>query len=117
MPKLEELYLNQNLLTALAGWESLPALKTLHLRRNKIEKIDEELPPLDELTYINLRHNNIKDMETAFRIFQFPKVTDVNLINNPVEREASSIEVLMADFIIKNPKLQRFCKRQVNELM
>lgn len=117
MPKLEELYLNQNLLTALAGWESLPALKKLHLRRNKIEKIDEELPPLDELTYINLRHNNIKDMETAFRIFQFPKVTDVNLINNPVERDASSIEVLMADFIIKNPKLQRFCKRQVNELM
>ncbi len=57
MPKLEELYLNSNLIATFSGWENLPALKRLNLRKNKIEKIDEELPPLDELTYINLRHN------------------------------------------------------------
>ena len=59
MPKLEELYMAGNKMTALVGWESLPALRVLHLRRNEIAKIDEELPPLDELTYLNLRHNNI----------------------------------------------------------
>ena len=69
MPKLEELYLGQNLLTSLTGWESLPVLRILHLQRNKIEKIDEELPPLDELEEVNLRHNNITKLEVAFKIF------------------------------------------------
>jgi len=54
-PKLEELYVAQNAFTSLSGWESLPALKRLHCRRNKIEKVDEELPPLDSLEYLNLR--------------------------------------------------------------
>lgn len=49
MKKLEELYMNSNSITTLNGWESLPALKVLHLRRNKIDKIDEELPELPEL--------------------------------------------------------------------
>lgn len=34
MPKLEELYMSANLITALGGWESLPVLKKLVLRRN-----------------------------------------------------------------------------------
>lgn len=91
MPKLERLFMANNLLTALAGWESLPMLKVLHLRRNKIEKIDEELPPLDELTQINLRSNNIKELETALRVFQFPKVEDINILNNPCDTDMSSM--------------------------
>jgi protein phosphatase 1 regulatory subunit 7 len=47
LPKLEELYMGNNLVTALSGWDTIPAVKKLHLRRNKIEKIDEELPPLE----------------------------------------------------------------------
>lgn len=115
MPKLEELYLASNMITTLSGWESLPNLRRLHLRRNKIEKIEDELPPLDELVYLNLRHNNIKDLENAFKVFQFPKVTELNLLNNPVERDASSLEVLMADFLIKKPTMTRFCKQPVTE--
>jgi len=52
---LEELYAAQNAFTALSGWESLPALKKLHVRRNKIDKVDEELPPLESLEYLNMR--------------------------------------------------------------
>ena len=63
MPKLEELYLAQNAVTALTGWESLPVLKKLHLRRNKIEKIEEELPPLEALTYLNLRGNKVSGLD------------------------------------------------------
>ena len=48
-----------NMVTALAGWEALPMLKKLHLRRNKIDKVDEELPPLESLEYLNLRANKI----------------------------------------------------------
>jgi len=75
-------------------------LRVLHLRKNKIEKIDEELPPMDELVTLNLRSNNIKDLETALRVFQFPKVTEINFLNNPIDRDASSFEVFMADFLI-----------------
>ena len=49
-------------------------------------------------------------MENAARLFQWPKVEDINLINNPLERDASSMEVLMAEFMIKKPNLKRFCK-------
>ena len=74
MPKLEELYLASNMLTSLSGWESLPVLRVLHLRRNKIDKIEEELPPLDELTTLNLRSNNISKLDQAVRALTFPKL-------------------------------------------
>ena len=68
-PKLEELYVAQNAFTSLSGWESLPALKRLHCRRNKIEKVDEELPPLEALEYLNLRQNKIASLEVVFKLF------------------------------------------------
>jgi Leucine-rich repeat (LRR) protein len=49
MPKLEELYLASNSVGNIIGWDSLPSLKRLHLRKNKIEKIEEEMPPLENL--------------------------------------------------------------------
>ena len=49
MPKLEQLYMANNAVTSLGQWEGVPALKLLHLRRNKIEKADEELPALEAL--------------------------------------------------------------------
>merc|ERR1712093_510655 len=70
-PKLEELYVAQNAFTSLSGWESLPALKRLHARRNRIEKVEEELPPLESLEYINLRQNKLGDMRNVFNLFQF----------------------------------------------
>ena len=115
-PKLEELYLAQNLITALNGWEgTLPSLKRLHLRRNKIVTIDEELQELPELVYLNLRHNAIETVEQAARVFQFPKLTDLNIINNPVDLACSSFNLLMAEFLSKRPGLVRFSKVYVQE--
>ena len=59
MPKLEELYLQGNAVSSITGYDGLPELRKLNLRRNKIEKIEEELPPLEKLEYLNLRKNNI----------------------------------------------------------
>ena len=115
-PRLEELYLAQNQINTLSGWEgTLPALKRLHLRRNKIVQIDEELQELPELVYLNLRHNAIDSMEQAVRVFQFPKLTDLNMINNPVDLACSSFNLLMAEFLIKRPSLVRFSKVYVKE--
>ena len=64
MPKLEELYLANNLISSFNGWEGgLPALKRLHLRRNKIKVFEEELSELPELEYLNIRHNEIETLE------------------------------------------------------
>lgn len=49
MPKLEELYLESNVITSLSGYENLSNLKKLHLRKNKIEKFEEEQVPMDNL--------------------------------------------------------------------
>ena len=119
MPKLEELYMASNQLTNLSGWEALPSLKKLHLRRNKINKIEEEgLPELPELQYINLRHNSFDSLEIVFRLFttpSFPALKDVNILNNPCELNMSSFNILMAEFLIKKPSLERVCKRKVTE--
>ena len=101
--------------TVLSGWEGLPALKKLHLRRNKIEKIDEELPPLENLEYINLRANKIPNMETLEKLFKNPILRDISVLNNPVEQNSSSFNILVAEVLIKNPKIKRFCKLEISE--
>ena len=63
-PKLEELYLGENMITQLTGWEgTLPSLRRLVLRKNKITTFDEEMAELPELEYLNLRKNAIESME------------------------------------------------------
>ena len=104
-----------NAVTVLFGWEGLPALKKLHLRRNKIEKIDEELPPLENLEYINLRANKIPNMETLEKLFKNPILRDISVLNNPVEQNSSSFNILVAEVLIKNPKIKRFCKLEISE--
>jgi len=104
-----------NAVTVLSGWEGLPALKKLHLRRNKIEKIDEELPPLENLEYINLRANKLPNMETLENLFNNPILRDISVLNNPVEQNSSSFNILVAEVLIKNPKIKRFCKLEISE--
>ena len=115
MPRLEELYMASNSISNLTGWESLPVLKKLHLRRNKIEKIEEELPELPAIQYINLRSNKIPNMEVLERLYQFPTLVDINVLNNPVESNATSFNLLIAEVLIKNVKIQRFCKQPIEE--
>ena len=115
MPKLEELYLQANAVTALAGWESLPELRKLNLRRNKIEKIDEEMPAMEKLEYLNLRANKLTEMAMVERLYVFPKLIDLNVINNPVEQAASSFNVFLAEVLCKRPSMKRFCKVDVAE--
>ena len=85
MPKLEELYMGNNMVTALSGWDTIPAIKKLHLRRNKIDKIDEELPALEHLEYLNLRGNKIPSLEVLERLYKNEKLKDINVLNNPIE--------------------------------
>ena len=117
MPKLTELYLQNNAISALAGYEGLTALKKLNLRHNKIEKIEEEgVPELPELEYLNLRSNKLATIEDGFRLFTFPKLTDLNLINNPCELAFSSMNIMIGKFLFKKPALERFCKVTITDV-
>lgn len=84
MPKLEQLYLANNAVSTLTGCEGLTSLKFLHLRRNKIEKIEEEgLSEFPALEYLNLRSNKIPDLGNMLRLFDTYGATlkDLNVIN------------------------------------
>jgi Leucine-rich repeat (LRR) protein len=115
MPKLEELYLENNAVTSLAGYDNLPSLRKLHLRKNKVEKIEEELPELASLQYLNLRSNKIPSLEQLVKLFAYPALTDINVLSCPVERNASSLNLLIAELLIVNPKVKRFCKVEIQD--
>lgn len=115
MPKLEELYLESNVITNLIGYENLPNLRKLHLRKNKIEKIDEEFPELPSLQYLNLRSNKIPNVENFVRLFNYPNLTDINVLSCPIERNASSMNLLIAEILFVNPKIKRFCKIEITD--
>jgi len=113
MPKLEELYLARNKISSISGYDGLPSLKKLHLRRNNIEKIDDELVELGALEYLNLRSNGIPNMEVMLKLFQYPSLKDLNVINCPVELGYSSMNLFIAELLIKFPKTARFCKVKI----
>jgi hypothetical protein len=93
----------------------MPALKRLHLRRNKIEKVEEELQPLESLEYLNIRANKLPNWEHLDRLLKLPLLFDINVLNNPVEQNASSFNMLVAEALTKQPKIVRFCKHKITE--
>ena len=87
MPKLEELYIESNVIGSILGYETMPKLRRFHLRKNKIEKFEDELPPHEGLVYLNLRGNKVPSLDQVERLYTtFPNMTDVNIIGNPVEK-------------------------------
>ena len=115
MPKLEELWVANNNIGSLVGADGLPSLKKLHLRHNKIEKIEEEgLPELPALEYLNLRTNKINDLDNLFRVFAaFGNLKSMNFLNCPVELGYSSMNMFLGDCLAKKPDITRFCKVDV----
>ena len=116
-PKLEELYLQNNAVGSLTGYDGLPALRVLNLRHNKVEKIEEELVPMDALEVLNLRTNKIPDMENLLRLFQYPNLSKLNVLNCPIELAYSSMNMLVGEVLYKRPSLKRFCKIDINDAL
>jgi hypothetical protein len=48
-------------------------------------------------------------------LYKNEKLRDINVLNNPVEQNASSFNILVAEVLIKNPKMKRFCKHAITE--
>lgn len=114
-PKLEELYAQNNSITVISGHDGIPNLKILNLRHNKIEIIGDELNELPSLQILNLRTNRIPDLENLLRVFQFSTITNLNVLNCPVELGYSSMNILICDVLKVKPDIKRFCKVEINE--
>jgi hypothetical protein len=54
-------------------------------------------------------------MEHIVKLFNYPKLNDLNVINCPVELGYSSMNVFLAEILMKNPRVIRFCKVEVND--
>lgn len=70
---------------------------------------------MEKLEYLNLRANKLAEMSMIERLYVFPKLNDLNVINNPVENAASSFNILLADVLAKRPGMKRFCKMDISE--
>lgn len=80
-----------------------------------MEKIEEELGELPALEYLNLRSNKIPDMENLLKLFAFTTIKKLNVINCPVELGFSSMNIFLAEVLIKYPTIANFCKIEVND--
>jgi hypothetical protein len=112
LPKLEILNLRDNEINALQGYADMPKLQKLNLRGNKIAKI-EEIADLASLTTLNMCANKINSFEDIQKLFTYSKLSKLNLLENPIDADASkyfSIEIL-----IINPKLKRINKINVTQ--
>lgn len=105
----------------MTGVDGLTSLKKLHLRHNKIEKLEEETP-FEEmyaaLEYLNLRTNKVANMDELHKIVKFPALTDLNVLNCPCELAESSMNIMICKVLGKepNPRIKRFCKVEITDV-
>lgn len=111
MPKLKEIHLKENNITMMNDYEGLPELRVLNLRQNKIEKLEEELPELANLTKLNMRGNKISNRDYLKKLLNYPKLEKFNISENPVLE--SSGEYAVHEIIIMNSKLKKINKVMV----
>ena len=115
MPNLQEAYLALNPITSFTGYENVGNLKILHLRKTKIDKFEEELPEMISIESINLRETKVSSLTGLKNIFQFGSLRNLNILETPLETEATSFNMLLAEIMILYRGLERFWKVTVTE--
>ena len=115
MPMLEEAYLSGNQINSFSGYDNVGSLKKLILQRQKVDKIEEELPEMPALETLDLSENRINSLDDLKNIFQFATLTDLNILGTPLETNATSFNMLLAEIMILFHGLGRFWEVDVTE--
>ncbi|NXE95233.1 LRC23 protein, partial [Menura novaehollandiae] len=111
LPKLKKLYLAQNTICSLEGFEKLEQLETLHLRDNKLEALDGFCTSMKCLQYLNLRSNGISSFQEVEKLQVLPMLQALVLSDNPCAEESDyRLEVL-----VRLPHLQRLDKELIEQ--
>ena len=100
MPALEEAYLTGKTISQFNGYDNVGALKTLVLKGHKIDKFEEELPELPALEHLDLSENKINNLDNLKNVFQFATLKNLNILGTPLEMNATSFNMLLAEVII-----------------
>ena len=70
MPQLQELHLEWNPVANFTGYDNIPQLKKLYLKKAKLEKFPEEdINVLENLEYLDLEGNKITTYPELFKLF------------------------------------------------
>ncbi|KAI9140723.1 hypothetical protein BKA69DRAFT_1029249 [Paraphysoderma sedebokerense] len=83
-PQLKALYLAKNDITGIQGLHHLEKLERLHLRDNKVEKLDGFGERMKNLTYLNLRNNKITDFKELNKLKCISSLRELALQDNPI---------------------------------
>ena len=105
MPKLREIYLDDNVISAMNDYENIPELRVLSLKQNRIEKLEEDFPELPNLNKLNLKGNKISNKEYVKKLVQFPALSDINITTNPVFEDGNDYAV--HEILMMNTKLKK----------
>jgi len=105
MPKLREIHLEDNIVGAMNDYENIPELRVLNLKRNKIEKLEEDLPELANLTRLNVRGNRIANKDYLKKLVAYPALKQFNILENPVFDPGN--EYAVHEIVMLNTKLKK----------
>ena len=63
-----------------------------------------------------MRGNKVSDLAQVEKLYTvFPNLVDINVLGNPVEKSLPSFNLLIAEVLIKNPKVKRFSKVEITD--
>jgi len=94
---LKSLFIAANQINTLVDLDELKNLSALHLRDNKLDKLDGFSDKLAALQYINLRGNLISDYAEVKKLQVVPKLRAIVLLDTPLTENGDyRLEVLIS---------------------
>ncbi|PSN50133.1 hypothetical protein C0J52_15099 [Blattella germanica] len=110
---LRSLYLADNLINKLEGLEALVNLQRLHLRGNRLSRLDGFSNSMEKLKYLNLRNNKIENLLELKKLSTLSALEIVVVLENPFAADAE--EDYRVEVLVYLPKLKRIDKELVQE--
>jgi internalin A len=115
MPVLEHANLESNPINSFKDYDNVAALKILNLKDSKIDKIEEEIPEMASIEELNLSNSKINSIDNLKHIFQFGTLKNLDIQGTPLEQQASSFNMLMAELVNIYHGLTHFCRVEITD--
>ena len=115
MPELQVFSAPRTLINAFAGYEGYNNVVTVDLESTKIDKVEEEAPEMTNLKSLNLSSTKIANMDNLKHAFKFETLRDLNILDTPLEKNASSFNYLLAEVLIQFPVLEKWCELEITD--
>ena len=115
MPELEVFSAPRTGINSFSGYEGFNNVITIDLESTKIDKIEEEAPEMTRLKTLNLSLTKIANLDNLKHCFKFETLRELNVLETPLERNASSFNLLLAEILILFPALENYCETEITD--